>query len=73
MSGSLLGKQHESEPVTDDDKEMSKRHKAHRKEIDKMEDSREKLAKSAKYNKSHMLEHKKALKDAVKKMKKMGR
>jgi hypothetical protein len=69
----LMGKQHETEPVTKADKEMSKRHKKHRKEIDDMKDGPEKFAKSRVYNKSHMLEHKKAMKTAEKQMKKMGK
>ena len=69
----LMGKQHESAPVTDEDKVMSKRHKAHRKEIDKMKDGPDKLNKSISYNKSHMIEHREALvksKDQLKAMKK---
>ena len=70
---SLMGHQHDSKPATEADKVMSKRHKKHRKEIDKMEDGPDKLAKSAHYNKMHMLEHKKAMKAATKQMKKLGR
>jgi hypothetical protein len=72
MSGPL-GHQDESQPVTDADKIMSKRHKAHRKEIDKMKDGAAKLEKSLIYNQKHMLEHKKAFKESQKRLKKMGR
>jgi hypothetical protein len=72
MSG--LGKQHESKPVTMSDKIMSKRHHAHRAEINEMKSkgkSKEKiLKKSIKYNKAHAQEHEKALKEAVKALEK---
>lgn len=70
---SQLGKQHESKPVTSSDKEMSKRHLAHRAEIDKLEEKEGKtdakvLKKSIKYNESHLKEHAKALDKAKKEM-----
>ena len=77
MSGdSPLGHQHESKPVTDEDKEMSKRHKAHRKAVDKMKESPEKYAKSIRYNISHRDEHQDALvksKDRLKQLKKQAK
>ena len=69
MSG-LLGKQHESKPVLKSDKVMSKRHLAHRAEIDNMPNSKDKIKKSIKYNKQHMKEHEKALKKAAKELEK---
>ena len=72
MSGPL-GHQHSSKPETDYDKEMSKRHKAHRREIDAMKEGPEKLRKSILYNELHRDEHQKALlksKDQLKSMKK---
>lgn len=66
MSG--LGKQHESKPVLPRDKIMSKRHLAHRAELDNMAHSKDKLKKSLKYNKQHMKEHAKALKQAAKEL-----
>jgi len=69
MSG-LLGKQHHSKPVLPSDKVMSKRHLAHRAEIDNMPHSKEKLKKSIKYNKEHAKEHAKALKKAAKQLEK---
>lgn len=71
MSG-LMGKQHESEPVTASDKEMSKRHKDHRHEIDGMKDSENKFKLSMKYNEAHAKEHLKAMKENRKKLKKMS-
>ena len=67
MSG--LGKQHHLEPVTDSDKVMSARHKAHRREVDNMKDGPEKLRKSLIYNGSHMREHQKAFTEAKDKLK----
>lgn len=72
MSG-LMGKQHELEPVTDSDKVMSKRHKAHRHEVDMIKDQEKKEKLSQKYNLAHAKEHLKALKDSQKRSKKMGR
>lgn len=66
-----MGKQHESEPATESDKIMSKRHKAHRKQLDGMKDSEKKLKLSVAYNQSHMLEHKKAMVMSKEKMKSM--
>lgn len=71
MSGGPLGEQHESKPVTDYDKAMSKRHKAHRKEIDKMKESPEKYEKSIAYNVSHRDEHQDALVKSKAKLKMM--
>jgi hypothetical protein len=68
MSG--LGKQHESKPVLPRDKVMSKRHLAHRAELDNMANSKDKIKKSIKYNKQHMKEHQKALKAAAKELEK---
>ena len=68
-----LGKQHESEPVTESDKIMSKRHKEHRRELDGMKEGEKKLKLSMKYNMAHAKEHIKALKDARKRVKKMGK
>jgi hypothetical protein len=50
-----------SQPVTASDKAMSKRHKEHRKEIEKMRESPEKYEKSIKYNAAHRDEHGRAL------------
>lgn len=75
MSGPL-GQQHESKPVTEYDKKMSKVHKAHRKEIDKMKESPEKYEKSIAYNISHRDEHQQALvksKDRLKALKKLSK
>ena len=69
----LMGHQHASEPQTDYDKSMSKRHKAHRAEIDSMKDGEKKLKLSIKYNMAHAKEHVKALKESRKRLKKMGR
>ena len=68
-----MGHQHESEPQTDSDKEMSKRHKAHRHEVDMIKDTKKKLKLSVKYNIAHAKEHMKALKDSRKRLKKMGK
>lgn len=66
-----LGKQHDSKPVTAADKVMSKRHLAHRAQLDKMPDNSAKKALSQKYNISHAKEHLTAagLKDVAKKIK----
>jgi hypothetical protein len=69
MSGDPMGKQHNSEPITDSDKVMSKRHKEHRKEIDHMKDGPEKLRKSMVYNALHQREHQKAMVDAKDRLK----
>lgn len=68
----VMGHQHESKPVTDTDKEMSKRHKARRATIDKIDNERERLKESLKYNKAHAKEHMKALKESSKRLSKMG-
>ncbi len=68
-----MGAIHHSEPEMDYDKSMSKRHKAHRKEVEKMSDPKEKLEKSIVYNEAHAKEHKKALKESRKRLKKLGR
>ncbi len=73
MSGSPLGHQHESKPEMSYDKSMSKRHHAHRREIDGMKDGIAKLKKSVTFNKAHAKEHIKALKESQKRLKKMGR
>ena len=76
MSGDPMGHQHSSKPVTDYDKRMSKIHKAHRKEIDKMKESPEKYEKSITYNISHRDEHQQALvksKDRLKALKKQAK
>jgi hypothetical protein len=57
-----LGTQHDSKPETEEDKAMSKTHKKHRKEIDKLGEKTEKarvkkLKKSIKYNEQHAKEH----------------
>lgn len=66
----VMGHQHESKPVTKADKAMSKRHKAHRKMVDKIKGKREKLIASSKYNlphaKEHMDQHKENLKALAK-------
>ena len=56
-----MGHQDESKPVTAAAKDMSKRHKKHRKEIEKMKESPEKYEKSIMYNKKHRDEHQDAL------------
>ena len=68
-----MGHIHPTEPVMEYDKAMSKRHKAHRKEVEKMSDPKEKLEKSIVYNKQHAKEHQKALKESYKRMKKMAK
>lgn len=68
MSGPL-GHQDESKPATDYDKTMSKIHKAHRREIDKMKESPEKYEKSVAYNISHRDEHQQALVKSKEKLK----
>jgi hypothetical protein len=65
-----MGKQHYTEPVTDSDEVMSKRHKDHRKEVDMIKDHDKKMKMSMKYNLAHAKEHIKAMKDARKEMKK---
>jgi hypothetical protein len=55
MSG--MAKQHESKPVTKADKAMSKRHKKHRKDVEKMADGPAKQAASKHYNVTHGTEH----------------
>jgi len=56
-----MGKPHESKPVTDYDKQVSKSHKAKRKELDGMEDEDAKVDASNHYNIKHSLEHLKAV------------
>jgi hypothetical protein len=72
----LLGHQHHSKPVTDEDKSMSKVHKKHRKAVDKMskkttKDKVKALKKSIEYNDAHAQEHLKAIKDRRKELVKM--
>jgi hypothetical protein len=55
MSG--MAKPHDSKPVTKDQKVMSKRHKKHRKEVEKMADGPAKQAKARHYDVTHGLEH----------------
>jgi hypothetical protein len=66
-----MGTPHKSEPEMDYDKSMSKRHKEHRREVEKMTNPKEKLEKSIIYNKEHAKEHQKALKESYKRLKKM--
>jgi hypothetical protein len=66
-----MGHQDETQPVTASDKIMSKRHKEHRKEIEKMADSPEKFEKSMVYNKKHRDEHQHALVKAKQDLKKI--
>lgn len=73
MSGDPMGHQHSSEPQMDYDKSMSKRHKAHRREVDMIKDEGKKLKMSVKYNIAHAKEHQKALKESRKRLKKLGR
>lgn len=65
----LMGHQHHAEPVTESDHIMSKRHKAHRREIES--DHKALLKKSIKYNEAHKKEHEKAEKKAYKELEKM--
>ena len=67
----LMGHQHSSKPVTAEDREMSKRHKAHRREVDSMPNGKRKLQLSIMYNESHAKEHLDALKNRKKQIQKM--
>ena len=67
-----MGKQHGSKPQMPYDKSMSKRHLAHRAELDDMKDGEKKLKLSIKYNMAHAKEHEKALKESRKRLKKMS-
>jgi hypothetical protein len=57
VAETTMGHQHESKPVTQADKEMSKRHKKHRAMMAKISDQREQLIASSKYNLPHAAEH----------------
>ncbi len=68
-----LGHQHDSKPVTKADKAMSKVHKKHRKQVEKMaektdKEKAKKLKVSIKYNDAHAKEHLKAIKDRRKEL-----
>lgn len=72
-----MGKQHQSKPVTDADRKLSKLHKKHRKAVDKMPNGPKKQQMSDKYNVSHAVEHiaaasSKAKEKVAKKLMKMG-
>ena len=56
-----MGKESPSKPVLASDITMSKRHKAHRREINATPDMETKLKKSIVYNRQHAAEHHKAL------------
>lgn len=69
MSG-LLGKKHSSNPVTPDDKAMSERHLAHRRQMESASPTVANLRKSIDYNEAHAKEHEKAAKEREKELKK---
>lgn len=52
-----MAHQHSTKPVTKAQKKMSKIHKDHRKEIDKMPDGSKKKAKADHYDSTHGVEH----------------
>ena len=57
VAEATMGHQHESEPVTKADKEMSRRHKKHRAAIAKIQPMEKQLVASNKYNLPHAREH----------------
>jgi len=74
---SHMGRQHSSKPVTKAQKAMSKIHKAHRREIEKMPEGSAKKAKADHYDTNHAVEHLKnvspeGMKKVKKKLMKMG-
>ena len=52
-----MGEVHASKPVTDEDKVMSKLHKQHRREIEKIADPMERARQAIPHNQRHTEEH----------------
>lgn len=71
MAKDYMGKQHYSEPETDEDKVMSSRHKSHRRMLSGIKDRITRLKRSIPYNDKHSDEHKDQNKKNRKELKKL--